>query len=531
LKTLKVLVTDPIDAEGLKELKTHPGIDLSFELGLSPRNLEKILKGVEVLLVRSETKVTQEWIEKADELRLIGRAGVGVDNIDVATATRRGIAVINAPAANTVAACEHTLGLMLALSRNIPQADSDVKAGFWRRGRWIGVELEGKTLGIVGLGRIGRELAKRALPFGMKVVAHDPFVSAEQARELGVELVDFKGLLAQSDFVSLHAPATDKTHHLLNAESFSWMKKGSRLINCSRGELVEEKALADAVASGRLLGAALDVFETEPLAAESPLRSLPQVILTPHLGASTQEAQGKVASELSRSVIAFYEKGIAANAINLPGFDAETIKSLGELLELSETLGRFLGQIIEAGLKELSCSFQGDFKPSQRRPLSVAALKGILSTILAQTVTYISAPTLASERGVRTSESSDPLAREGYRHLITVTAHTDRGSISVSGAMFAPGEPRIVRLGELAVEVKPQGKMIVLTNRDTPGMIGKVGLLLGENGINIADMRVGRHSPKGEAAMVLTVDDEVVPALRRKLERIEGIAKVRWVKL
>lgn len=528
---LRVLVTDPIDREGLKPLESHPGIELKFELGPTPEKLEKSLKGVGAWLVRSETKVTAPWIAKAHDLRLIGRAGVGVDNIDLEAATLRGIAVVNSPSANTVAACEHTLGLMLALSRNIPQADADVKRGRWQRAQWMGAELQGKTLGIVGLGRVGREVAKRALSFGMKVLAQDPFVTAEQAAELGITLTGLKELLSASDFVTLHAPASDKTRHLIDAEKLSWLKKGSRLINCARGELVSERALVEALSSGRLAGAALDVFEKEPLPPESPLRQLPQVILTPHLGASTQEAQGKVALELARSVIEFHEKGIAVNALNLPGFDAETLKSLGEFLGLAETLGRFLGQMIDSGLRELNCSFEGDFKPSERRPLAVASLKGLLSTILVQGVTYVSAPALANDRGIRTSDSADPRTTRGYRRLLTLTAVTDKGPVAVSGALLAPGEPRIVRLGNLAVEVRPRGKMIVLTNRDAPGVIGHVGLLLGENGVNIADMRVGRYAPRGEAVMVLTVDEEVAPEVRTKLERIKGVTGVRWVAL
>ncbi len=532
MEKLKVLVTDAIDKEGLQSLRDHPGIDLHYELAPAPEQLEKTLKGVGAWLVRSETKVTKDWIGKAPDLRLIGRAGVGVDNIDIEAATLRGIAVVNAPAANTIAACEHTFGLMISLSRNIPQADADVKAGQWKRAKWMGSELQGKTLGVAGLGRIGREVAKRAIAFGMKVVAMDPFVSIEQAKELGVTKVEgLKELVAEADFVTLHVPGSEKTKHLINKESLAWFKKGARLINCARGELIDDAALADAVRSGHLSGAALDVFSKEPLPAESPLRGLPQIILTPHLGASTNEAQSKVASELAASVLAFHDKGIALNALNLPGFDAETLKSLGAWLELSETLGRFLGQMIDAGVKEVSCEFEGEFKAAQRRPLSVAALKGLLSTMLAQGVTYVSAPALAADRGIKTSESIEPTMRAGYRQLLTVKAKTDKGEISVGGAFIGPNEPRIVRFGELGIEVRPQGKMIVLSNQDRPGMIGRVGVLLGESKVNIADMRVGRRSPKGEAVMVLTVDEEIPASVRAKLEDIDGITGVRWVKL
>jgi D-3-phosphoglycerate dehydrogenase len=532
VEKLKVLVTDAIDPEGLKPLEAHPNIDLRYEVGPTPEKLEKALEGVGAWLVRSETKVTAPWIEKARALRLIGRAGVGVDNIDLKAATLRGIAVVNAPAANTIAACEHAFGLMLALARNIPQADADTKAGSWKRAKWMGLELQGKTLGVVGLGRIGREMAKRALAFGMSVVAMDPFVSKEQAATLGVTLAeDLKAVLNQSDFVTLHAPSSDKTKSLINAETIQWFKPGARLINCARGELIDEAALVEALKSGRLAGAALDVFVKEPLAPESALRALPNIILTPHLGASTQEAQSKVATELAQSVIAFHEKGIAVNALNLPGFDADTLRTLGEFLELSENLGRFVGQSLSSGIRELDCRFQGEFTAQQRRPLAVAALKGLLSTMLAQGATYISAPALAAERGVRLSETLDPLPRESFRHLVTVTAVTDTGKVSVSGTVLAPGQPRIVRYNDLSVEVRPAGKMIVLTNKDTPGIIGHIGTLLGRHGVNIADMRVGRMAPHAEAVMILSVDEEVDGSVQKQLQDIPGITSVRWVKL
>ena len=532
MEKLKVLVTDAIDPEGLKPLESHPGIDLRYEVSPTPEKLEKALEGVGAWLVRSETKVTAPWIEKAKTLRLIGRAGVGVDNIDLKAATLRGIAVINAPAANTIAACEQAWALMLSLARNTAQADADVKAGNWKRAKWMGVELQGKTLGVVGFGRIGREVARRALVFGMRVIALDPFVTKEQAAEAGAQLAnDLKDLLGQSDFVSLHAPGSDKTKGLINVDTLKHFKKGARLINCARGELVDEAALVEALKSGQLAGAALDVFAKEPLPPESPLRSLPNVILTPHLGASTQEAQSKVATELAQSVVAFHEKGLAVNALNLPGFDTETLKSLGEYLELAEALGRFVGQALDSGVRELRCEFQGDFTPQQRRPLSVAALKGLLSTMLAQGASYISAPAQAAERGIRVSDAWDPAKREGFRHTLTVSAVTDKGQVSVGGTLLAPGQPRIVRFGELSVEVPPQGKMIVVTNQDTPGVIGKIGTLLGGSGVNIADMRVGRRSAHGEAVMVLIVDEDVDAQVRRQLEALPGITSVRWVKL
>ncbi|MBI4424620.1 MAG: phosphoglycerate dehydrogenase [Elusimicrobia bacterium] len=525
-----VLVTDPIDQEGLRPLSEHPGLDVRVSLSPGAEKLAELLPGVQAWLVRSETKVTAQWMEKAPALRIIGRAGVGVDNIDVATASRRGIAVINAPQANTIAACEHTWGLILALSRNIPQADADMKQGKWERARWMGTELQGKTLGVVGLGRIGREVAKRGLAFGMRVLAFDPYISQEQARGLGAALLPLRELLEQSDFVTLHVPGSDQTRGLVNAETLQHVKRGARLINCARGELVEEAALAEAIRSGRLAGAALDVFAKEPLPADSPLRGLPSLILTPHLGASTMEAQRKVAEELSKGILEFYERGLARYALNLPGFDPDTLESLGPYLELGEKLGAFVGQMLDSGLREVRTVFHGDFEERHRHPVSVAVLKGVLSSILAQGVGFINAPILARERGIKTSDAADPATLEGYSRLLDVAAVTDQGEIRVSGAILSQA-PRIVRLGDLVVDVRPKGRMVVLTNQDQPGMIGRVGTLLGRHGVNISDMRVGRHAPKAQAVMVLSVDEDVSPEAQRELGQIPGVTSVRWVKL
>ena len=515
----------------MKALQGRPGIRLRYEISPKPDVLEKALAGAGAWLVRSETKVTSNLIGKAPRLRLIGRAGVGVDNIDLAAATRRGIAVINAPAANTLAAAEHAMALMLALARHIPQADASVKAGAWERSKFTGTELSGKILGVVGLGRIGREVARRAQAFGMQVLACDPYVSDSSARELGVELSALEPLLSRVDFLTLHVPGSDRTARLINAQSLRGVKRGLRLINCARGELVEEAALLEALKDGRLSGAALDVFSTEPLPAQSPLRGVPGLILTPHLGASTAEAQNRVASELARAVLDFHERGLAPGAINLPGFDAETVETLGDWVGLAESLGRFLAQTLDGGVREFSCAFEGEFKEAERRPLGVCALKGLLTPMLGPEVSWISAPGAAAERGIRLSESSQARCGEAMRRLLTVTAATDAGSSSVSGTVFAPGEPRIVRFGELRIDVRPVGKMIVLTNTDEPGVIGRVGTLLGRSGVNIADMRVGRRSLGGEAVMILNIDVTVPVEVREELSRLGGVRRAHWVEL
>jgi D-3-phosphoglycerate dehydrogenase / 2-oxoglutarate reductase len=333
------------------------------------------------------------------------------------------------------------------------------------------------------------------------------------------------------DFVTLHVPGGEKTKHLISAESLKTVKKGLRLVNCARGELVDEHALAAALREGRLAGAALDVFSEEPLPPHNPLHGCPNLVLTPHLGASTKEAQSRVATELAQAVVDFHEKGIAPNALNLPGFDAATVSALGEWLPLAEALGRFAAHTLEGGVREFVCQFEGEFKAAERRPLAVCALKGLLSPILGSPVSWISAPAVAAERGIRVSETSDPKCSEGVRRLLTVTAVTDAGPVSVSGAVIAPGEPRILRVGALRVDARPSGKMLVLTNTDAPGVIGRVGTLLGKAGVNIADMRVGRKSPHGEAVMLLTVDDAVPPAVRAELGRLDGIRRAQWVEL
>ena len=530
MSKFRILVTDKIDPKGLEPLQQDPACELVMAVKPSADTLEAEVPKAEAWLVRSETKITADWLEKADSLKLIGRAGVGVDNIDVKGASRRGIAVVNAPAANTISACEHTFGLMLCLARNIPHADACMKGGGWDRSKWMGSELQGKTLGLAGFGRIGREVAKRARAFGMTVLAYDPFISEDQAEQFGVTLSDFKPLLENSDYISLHMPVNEKTKGIIDSKSLAWFKKGARLINCARGELIVEDDLVKALEDGTIAAAALDVYDGEPLKDDSKFRGLSNVVLTPHLGASTTEAQFKVADELSKSVLEFRAKGLARNAINLPGFDPDQLEALGSTLDLADKLGRFLGQTLDSGLKGIKCRFHGEFPDGARRPLSVAAVKGALSNIMDFNLSFINTPILAMERGIEISESTAP-SPEGYARLLTVTAVTDKGERSVSGTVGDDGKLRIVRLDELFVDVSPEGQMLVLSNTDAPGIIGSVGSLLGKNGINIADMRVGRQSIGEEAVMVITIDGKPSDEILSELKIIDGIKTVRWVVL
>ncbi|MBI4055774.1 MAG: phosphoglycerate dehydrogenase [Elusimicrobia bacterium] len=529
---IRVLLTDPVDLTGLKGLSENPRFELLNFSGNGVQVWRSHLAEAQCWLVRSETRVSSELLEAAPNLKVVGRAGVGVDNIDVPSATRRGILVLNVPGANTIAAAEHAWGLLLSLARNIAQADASVKQGEWDRKRWMGTELQGKTLGIVGLGRIGTEVAKRGFSFGMRVLSYDPYVSQEYAEGLGVQGVGWERLLQESDFLTLHAAANEKTRHLLGRQAFAKVKPGILLINCARGELIEEVALVEALEKGQVKAAALDVFEQEPLPADSPLRRFAQVVLTPHLGASTREAQVRVSEELARSVVDFFEKGALRHAVNLPGFSLEVLDRAGPYLNLAERLGRFLGQVVEGGMRELSVHCRGDFSPSERRPLAVAVLKGLLSEILnAQEVNWVNALSLAQSRGVRLLEQAEAGRVEGYSKLLSLRAVSDSGSFDLSGAVLADQGLRVVRLGELSVDVVPEGKMLVLINQDQPGMIGQVGTLLGSRGINISDMRVGRAGRGQEAIMVITVDQTVPNEVLEELRSMSGIHQVKWVEI
>ena len=529
---VEVLVTDPITVEALAPLHDNGRFRLQVKIQPSGAELDSLLKDCVCWLVRSQTKITDEKMARAPRLRVIGRAGVGVDNIDVEAASRRGILVMNVPGGNTLAATEHTFAMLLSLSRMIPQAHADLKAGLWNKEKWLGTELAGKTLGIIGLGRIGRQVLRRAAAFEMKTVVFDPYVSEDHAQKLGATQVSLEDLLKQSDFITVHASLTDKTRHLLNSQTLKWVKPGARLVNCARGDLIDEAALLEALKDGRLKGAALDVFSREPLPADSPLLKLPNVIVTPHLGASTEEAQIKVAAELAQNISDYFTQGSLRNAVNLPGFETEVLEALGSYLELAERLGRFACQIVEGGLSEVEIRCSGSFPPNQRYPLAVAVLKGLLSTILDEPgISWVNAPMVARQRGIRVVETADQDPAAGAARLLTVKLTSDRGSHSISGTRLAGGELQIVQLDSLPVEVGLSGSMLVIENQDQPGVIGWVGTVLGKHSINIADMRVGRQAPHGKAVMVITVEERVPSAVLQELQSHSGVKTVHWVKL
>lgn len=526
----KILVSDPLSEEGLKILKNEKELQVEVKTDLKPDALMQEIKGYDALIVRSATKVTREVIDAAKQLKVIGRAGVGLDNVDLEAATQKGIIVMNTPAGNTISTAEHTMSMVLALSRNIPQANSSMKKGEWKRSKFMGVELYGKTLGIVGLGRIGSEVARRALSFGMEVLAFDPFLSKEVADKLGIGVVELKELFQRSDYITVHTPLTEETRHLISDEQFAIMKPGVRLVNCARGGIIDEAALAKAIKEGKVLGAALDVFEKEPLSPDSELLKLDNLILTPHLGASTEEAQVNVSIEVAEIVRdALLNRGIR-NAANYPCLEPEVCKILDPYINLAEKLGKFCGQLAEGRYEEISISYSGDLIKHDLAPLTMALAKGLLSPILKETVNFVNATSLARERGIKIKESKSPDDRE-FVTLIQLTVKTDKGIKSVAGTLSANKQPRVVKINEYYVEVAPVGEMIFIQNYDVPGIIGSLGTLMGGSGVNIAAMTFGRDKPGGLAISVLNVDSPISPEVLEKIRQIKNIVAAKIVRV
>ena len=501
----KVLVADPISERGVAELAAGGALDVTVKTGLKEDQLLEIIGEFSGLVVRSQTKATAKLLAAATKLRAIGRAGVGVDNVDVEAATKQGIIVMNTPGGNTVSTAELAFSLMMALARNIPQADATMKAGKWDRKKLEGTELNGKTLAIIGMGRIGTEVAKRAMTFGMTVLAYDPYLSASRATALQVELVEqLDELLPRADFITLHMPSTPETHHMLGAERIAKMKKGVRIINAARGDLIEVSALAEALKSGQVGGAALDVYEVEPPAEDFPLRSLPNVILTPHLGASTAEAQENVGIEVAQAIRAALLEGEIRNAVNMPSIDAKTLASIGGLISLGDKLGRFLSQIAPKRAEQLNISYSGKMADLNTTPVSRATLTGFLKTAGGDDVNIVNAPAFAESLGLKTTEKR--LSAQGdFTELMEVSASNNGNTVSVAGTFFG-NQARIVQINGRYVEAKPSGVLLLVENRDRPGMVGLFGTILAQHNINIAGMSLSRNQEGGEALTVLNLD-------------------------
>ncbi|OCQ92606.1 phosphoglycerate dehydrogenase [Oscillatoriales cyanobacterium USR001] len=525
----KVLVSDSIDAAGLDILRQVAQVDV--KTGLPLEELVRIISEYDALMIRSGTQVTKEIIEAGNQLKIIGRAGVGVDNVDVPAATRKGIVVVNSPEGNTIAAAEHAIAMMLAISRYIPEADQSVKNSKWERNRFMGVEVYKKTLGIVGLGKIGSHVAAAAKAMGMKLLAYDPFISTERAEQIGCRLVELDLLMRESDYITLHIPKTPETYHLINAEVLAKMKSSARIINCARGGIIDENALFTALEQGQIAGAALDVYENEPLQADSPLRSLGQkIILTPHLGASTAEAQVNVAIDVAEQIRDVLLGLPARSAVNIPGIYPDAIEKLKPYLQLAETLGNLVSQLAGGRVDYLNVRLQGELASNQSQPVVVAALKGLLSQALRERVNYVNASIEAKERGIRVIETRDASVRD-YAGSLMLEAKGTLGEHTVTGAVLGDTEIRITSVDEFPVNVSPSRHMLFTLHRDMPGIIGKIGSLLGSFNVNIASMQVGRRIVRGDAVMVLSLDDPLPEGILAEILKVAGIRDAYTVTL
>ena len=522
----RILISDPLHPDGIAALRAD-GAEVTLLEEEDRGRLTEVLGDYDALVVRSTTKVTREVLEAGAGLQVVGRAGIGVDNIDVPAATERGILVVNAPTANLLSATEHTFALLLALARNVPSADASIKAGEWDRKRFVGTELQGKTLGVVGFGRIGQKVAERARAFGMDVAAHDPYLDAAVAARMDVDMLELHDLLGRSDVVTLHTPLTDATRGLLSAERIAAMKEGALLVNCARGGIVDEAALLEALESGRLAGAALDVFAQEPPTDLALVRH-PRVVATPHIGAQTREAQKRIAVETAKMVLAALDGSLAVTAVNLP-FSATG--SRGELyLSLGEKLGRLASGLLTGGPDELKVDLWG-IEEAFRVPVSVAVLKGLLEPFLGEAVNYVNAERVAGSRGVEVVRATHSSPGD-YPHLVGVTLRGGEGEVSLRGTLFGERDPRVVGIGGYRLEFRPEGILLVLRNRDVPGVVGKIGTLLGGAAVNIADIHLAREaSAEGEALAVLRLDEHPGQEVLDSLLRLDEVAWARVVEM
>ena len=533
---MKVLICDPISPKGIAVLERRPEFKVRvLEKRLSEAELVPLVSDVTALVVRSETKVTKTVIEGAPRLRVVGRAGVGTDNVDVETATQCGIVVMNTPGGNTVSTAELTFALLMALARKIPQAHASMKAGQWNRKEFQGVELYNKTLGILGLGRIGSEVARRAVAFGMRVLAYDPYLALSRAKalevELQVELVELDELYARSDLITVHMPMSDETRGMINAPAFARMKKGVRVLNCARGGIINEQDLFDAIRSGHVAGAALDVYETEPLPKECPLRDLPQVIMTPHLGASTEEAQENVGIEVAEAIIDYLVHGAVRNAVNLPNLDAKTYALVKPYLNLGEKLGRLLAQLAPKRNERLVITYGGRATEMPGDPISRSVLRGFLESAGGKDVNQVNVRALAAALGLLVQETKSNEETD-FNEWLHVAVHSEGQKVSAGGTFFGKqSHPRIVRINSLPVEVVPAGVLFLMTNKDRPGIVGYIGTLMSKYNVNIANMSLSRDSKGGHALTVLNLDSVPPAGLLEEIQKDPDISNVRVVKL
>jgi D-3-phosphoglycerate dehydrogenase len=523
----KVLVSDPISDLGLQQLTEASDVEVVKNTGLSEDELVAVIGGYDALLVRSQTKVTRRIMEAGTKLKVIGRAGVGVDNIDLEAATSLGIVVINAPDGNTITTCEHTFAMMMALARHIPQAYRKTVEGQWDRKSFLGVELRNKTLGVLGLGRIGTEVAKRAIAFGMTVMGYDPFMTEERAEKLGIKLATVDEIVRNADFITVHTPLTNETRHMISRPQFEVMKKGMRIINCARGGIIDEMALVEAIDQGIVHGAAFDVFEQEPPSPDHPFLKHPKIIVTPHLGASTVEAQENVAIDVSEQVLNILRNKPFKNAVNMPPIPAELLNKLQPYFRLCDKLGHALAQMTDGAVQQITVNYSGDLAELDTNPLTRYIVKGVLSHHLgAEQVNAVNSMHLAKQRDVNVVVQKSS-AMNGFTNLVTVSLKTKVEERWLSGTMLVGFGERIVRVGPYPVDIAPEGYLLFVSHNDKPGIIGRVGTLLGNNDVNIATMQVGRTDIGGSAIMVLTIDK---PAPKEVLEQLAALPEIKRVR-
>jgi D-3-phosphoglycerate dehydrogenase len=526
----RILITDELSSEGLALLEAAPDIRFDVVKGLTAAALAQRIPGYHGLIVRSSVKVTAEVLAAADQLKIVGRAGAGVDNIDLTAANLRGIMVMNTPGANSIATAEHTLALLLALCRHIPQAHHQLKAGQWERHSFMGTQLYRKTIGIIGMGRIGARVALRCQAFGMEVLTYDPYLSDEVAHDLKVKPVDLPELFAHSDFITLHAALTNQTEKMIDARAIAQMKPGVCLVNAARGTLIDEAALIEGLRSGKIGGAALDVFAQEPLSPDSPLLQLDNVVITPHLAASTIEAQQDVGTQIVAQMLDALRGVDYRNAINMPVVDASLLAQLQPFLTLAEKVGSLQTQLAEDAIQRVEVELKGETLEPHIKAMTVAILKGMLEPVLHQTVNYINAPHLARQRGIVVSQTSG-LPTPDYPNLISCRVEWPGGSRTIAATLFHNNEPRLVQIDEYRVDVRPEGTILVTRSHDRPGFIGRVGTLLGEHGINIATWRTGRDKLGGLAISFISVDSDIPESILQVLREVELITKVNKVRL
>jgi D-3-phosphoglycerate dehydrogenase len=525
---LKILISDNISKKCIDILKKS-GLDVTVKTGMKPAELKACIGEYHGIILRSATKLTSDIIDAASNLKVIGRAGSGLDNVDKTAATKKGIVVMNTPGGNTITTAEHTFALLVSLSRKIPQATMSMREGKWEKKKFLGVELFHKTLGIIGIGNIGGQVAKRAQGFEMNVIAYDPFLSEEKAQEMGVEKVELHDVFKRSDFITIHTPLTAETKNIINKKTLAEMKRGVRIINCARGGIINEKDLYEALVEGKVAGAALDVVEKEP-AENNPLLTLDNVVSTPHLGASTKEAQENVAIAVAEQVADYLINGTIRNAVNFPSIPSDQVSRLRPYIDLAEKLGSFASQLFEGGITEISVEYQGDASEINTEPVTMAAIKGFFTPILEETVNFINAPVIAKERGIEVKETKSADAGD-YQNMVSIRLKADGTERYIAGTLFSKKDPRIVFIDTFKVEIVPFGELLFIYNNDKPGVIGNIGMLLSKNNINIARMHFGRETPGGTAISVVTIDTPATPQIIEDIKRLPNILSIKQISL